>query len=416
MAASKKSKTFEIKFTTDKLETIKPPIKEETHIYRDTSEKGFTLRIYRSNKKVFYFQSYKTKSKHLGNFPYITLAEAKAKVFEIKRNICNGVDIESIKSNIKIVTFEDVYNRYWNEYVLFNCTERSRIHIQERINYYAKHLFTRPIKSITSVEIQKLHTIASKNGIYAANGLIGVLSPIFNYAINWEYIDKNPCSKVKKHREISRSRFLSSEEIKNLFDSTSDDKNQDAKDFIVISLYTGVRKSSVLSMKWKDVSFLAKTWSVLIKNKERVPQILPLVEPVMQILERRKNNSSKWVFSSDLSKTGHLEGIRKPWVRILNRAGLEDVRIHDLRRTLASWMEKDGKKQFVISQTLNHKDSKATDLYINLNTEVVRDAITDIIGQFKNIRNGGSENQPPPSKEEKIKQLEEQLKQLREES
>ena len=296
----------------------------------------------------------------------------------------------------------------------YNCSDSFKENLHYTINYMEDYFF-KEIRLITSQDMQSLHAQATKKGIYAANRLISVLSPIFNHAINWEYIDKNPCSKVKKHREISRSRFLSSEEIKNFFNSISEDENQDAKDFIVISLYTGVRKSAVLSMKWKDVSFLAKTWSVLIKNKERVPQILPLVEPVMQILERRKNNSSEWVFPSDLSKMGHLEGIRKPWVRILNRAGLEDVRLHDLRRTLASWMGSNGKNGFVIAQTLNHKDSKATDVYVNLNTEDVRNALSEIVGQFENIRNGHTENQPTLSKEEKIKQLEDQLKKLKEE-
>jgi integrase len=103
-------------------------------------------------------------------------------------------------------------------------------------------LYNYKLSIITKEMIQTLHSKVSKNGIYAANGLIRVLSAIFNKGVEWDLLGVNPCAKVQKHKEKSRDRFLSKEEMPLFFKALEEDPNEQIKDFIKLCLYTGARQ------------------------------------------------------------------------------------------------------------------------------------------------------------------------------
>lgn len=106
-----------------------------------------------------------------------------------------------------------------------------------------------------------------------------------------------------------------------------EESNQTLKDFILISLYTGARKSNVLAMRWDNVSLSDRTWYIPdTKNGE--PHLLPLTPKAMQILEsRNKQRNSEWVFpSSHNSKSGHLEDPKRAWNKIRKKANLKNFR------------------------------------------------------------------------------------------
>ena len=96
----------------------------------------------------------------------------------------------------------------------------------------------------------------------------------------------------------------------------------------------------------------------------------------IEILERRKDasNGGEWVFPG-LGSTGHLVEPKAAWQRICKRAGIEDLRIHDLRRTLGSWQAATGASLPVIGKSLGHKSLGATQVYARLNIDPVRIAV-----------------------------------------
>jgi integrase len=180
-------------------------------------------------------------------------------------------------------------------------------------------------------------------------------------------------------------------------------------------------------MAWENISFEDKTWympSDTTKNGES--QLLPLVEESLKALHRRKEQSdSKWVFPSPKSKSGHIEEPKKIWHQILDRAGLKDVRMHDLRRTLGSWMAIGGASSYVIGKTLNHKNSQSTDVYARLNNDPVREFMDKAINSMEKVKTNGNGNnrQEQISKlkmeitisEERLQCLKEALKLLKQE-
>nr|WP_253307700.1 site-specific integrase [Rickettsia endosymbiont of Ceutorhynchus assimilis] len=149
------------------------------------------------------------------------------------------------------------------------------------------------------------------------------------------------------------------------------------KDYVYISLYTGARKSNVLSMEWKEINLTDKTWYIPAhKSKNGIPHLLPLTEKAIEILSKRKKekkNNNKWVFPSPRkSKSGHFEEPQKSWHKIRQKAGIPDVRIHDIRRTTGSWMAINGASEYIIGKALNHKSPKSTKIYARLSIEPVR--------------------------------------------
>src|SRR6185503_5001402 len=83
---------------------------------------------------------------------------------------------------------------------------------------------------------------------------------------------------------------------------------------------------------------------------------------------------TQYVFPGS-GKSGHLEEPKKGWQRILTRAGIADLRIHDLRRTLGSWQAKQGASLAIIGKSLNHKNQNTTAIYARLDLDPVRDSV-----------------------------------------
>lgn len=410
-------KIVTLSFTAERIAKIKLP-KEGTDRYKDKNEKGFILLVGKSGRKVFYlYKKIDGKPRHIriGNFPYISVEEAKAKIFDLKREIEQGNNPSvKLSEQSEELTFNQLYDKYMNEYVTYNVSHTAKKDIQHRISKYATYLYNFKLSSITKEKMQTLHAKVSKNGKYTTNRLIETLSAIFNKGIEWDLLEINPCAKVRKHKEKSRDRFLSNEEMPVFFKALEEEPNEQVKDFIKLCLYTGARQRNVKSMAWENISFENKTWympSSTTKNGDS--QLLPLVDEAMKVLERRKKQSnSKWVFPSSTSKSGHIEEPKKTWHRILQRAGLQNVRMHDLRRTLGSWMAINGASSYVIGKTLNHKNSQSTDVYARLNNDPVREFMDKAISSIEQAKSNGHSN----NKEESINRLKEKINTLKQQT
>lgn len=119
-------------------------------------------------------------------------------------------------------------------------------------------------------------------------------------------------------------------------------------------LLLGTRRSELLSARWRDFDFSAGTWKVAT-SKSGKENLLPLPEAAIAILRSLANfQTGEWVFPG-AGKSGHLQEPRKAWERIRARAKIEDCTIHDLRRTLGSWLAGQGLSLPMIGRVLGHK-------------------------------------------------------------
>jgi len=139
-------------------------------------------------------------------------------------------------------------------------------------------------------------------------------------------------------------------------------------------LLTGARRANVLSMKWQDINFARAEWRIK-ETKNGTPQTVALSPEAIEVLFNRKPTEATVFVFPGIGKAGHLIEPKKGWERILERAGIEDLRIHDLRRTLGSWQAKTGASLAIIGKSLNHKNQNTTAIYARLDLDPVRDSV-----------------------------------------
>jgi integrase len=236
------------------------------------------------------------------------------------------------------------------------------------------HLFNRPLSSVGKAEMQRLHErIGREHGKYRANRVLGWIRTIYNKKISWGWGGTNPTLGIENFREQKRDRFVLMDELPKLMEALANEQNVDMRDFFLLCLYTGARCGNVLAMEWCDLDFFINEWRIPdTKNGE--PMRIPLIDQAFGVLCGREHirASSRWVFPSKASKSGHLEEPKSAWARVLARAELKNLRIHDLRRTCASYQAMAGTSLPIIGKSLGHKSPQSTAIYARLSNDPVR--------------------------------------------
>lgn len=173
---------------------------------------------------------------------------------------------------------------------------------------------------------------------------------IFNKAIDWGWEGVNPAVGIKKFKEKSHDRFLQPDELPRFFRALSNESNEAARDFFMISLLAGARKSNTLAKRWSDINFTAETWRIEdTKNAEALAVQLP--KEAMEILTERKwNTEPPWVFEGN-GAPRHLADSKNAWMRVLKEAVIDNLRIHDLRLTLGCHQAATGGQRLYHRQT-----------------------------------------------------------------
>ena len=222
---------------------------------------------------------------------------------------------------------------------------------------------TRRLSAIAAEDVEKLHgRIAQTRGQYAANRALELLRAIYNKGIRWKlFRGDNPAANLTLFKEETRIRILQPNEFDKFLEALEYEADDTIRDFIMLSLLTGARKANLLSMRWSDINADAKLWFISgEETKNGRPHAVPLTERELAILRRRfQTKKNEYVFYGD-GATGHLVDPKRAWRRVLKAAGITDLHLHDLRRSMASWMANTGANVSLIQSALNHKDVKTT--------------------------------------------------------
>jgi len=311
----------------------------------------------------------------LGRYPAMSIDQARNEAQRIITEMIQGKNPNEEKKKIRSeMTLGEMFSMYMERHSKRH--KKTWEDDEKDIPRFTSHWFRRKLSAITKQDVQALHEkIGEENGLYQANRLLARLCILYNKALEWGWEGVNPAQGVKKFKEKSRDRFLHPDELPRFFESLDLESNDTIRDYIYVSLFTGVRQSNVLTMRWEDIYFERKEWLVP-ETKNGEPLRVHLVETVINILKSRlqRYGRNKWVFEGP-GKTGHLIEPKAGWRRILNRAGIKNLRIHDLRRTLGSWQAATGANSYMIGRSLGHKSSQSTAVYARLNLDPVRDSV-----------------------------------------
>ncbi len=373
-------------FTDNRLSKIKPVLSNSRAYFYDAQTPGLRLQVTSNGMLTFQFQArskqhQKTVTRTIGRYPATSIREAREQAAKLLVEVNSGIDVEESARSIReeetlgtmferfIEEHSKPHKRTWKEDL-----SRYRLYIEaplgnKRISWFTPERVRKWHRQITEQSSQRHDGSISKA---TANHALKLLSVVFN---TMRPGHPNPCSGVKKFRETSRDRFLKPEEIGRFFEALNHpDAPEDFRAYVMLSLFTGARRNNVLAMRWNDIDLKQGVWVVPAEaSKNGQAMTVPLVTEAVELLRRRRaKTSSLFVLASPLSKTGHLVEPKRAWKTLLRRAGLQDVKIHDLRRTLGSYMTISGSNTVAVGKALGHKSLQSTAVYARMHTDPVK--------------------------------------------
>lgn len=195
------------------------------------------------------------------------------------------------------------------------------------------------------VQIRYMYNVAKKRGIPGS--------------------DINPAAGTKQYRVEGRERFLTQEEIQRLRVAVEKSINKQLKYIVALLLMLGCRKSELLNAKWEHVDLDRRTWKIPLSKSGKmrhVPLSNDSVE-LLKVLPRWKG--CPYVLPNPRTLKPYTD-FHEAWHTACRRAGLHDVRIHDLRHTYASVLVNAGHSLFVVSRALGHANIVQTARYSHL--------------------------------------------------
>jgi integrase len=371
-------------FSEARVRDESPPAKGRAWFY-DTKTPCLCLCKTAAGAASFYFYKWhdgKPMRVLLGKFPKLTVKQAQDAAREMIGAIAKGSDpAAERRKKRKEPTLRELHT----EWMIYARTrpekpkgKRSLDGDKQNFDKHCGPLESRRLGSIRKGDIEKLHrAIGEDRGRYAANRVLALLKAMYYYAIEADdiaYSGANPCCGVQKFTETARDRFLQQGEAEAFFKALNAEEPV-FRDFFLVSLLTGARKSNVLSMRWVDVDLAVGYWRIP-QTKAGTPVVVPLVAPVLAILEKRRQSAygNDWVFPGH-RRGDHLRSPKHSWERILASAKLTDLRPHDLRRSLGSWMACQNISLPIIGKVLGHKTPQATAIYARLSVDPQRQAM-----------------------------------------
>jgi integrase len=352
-------------------------------VYRDINCKGLSLEVRASGGRTWYLTYTNRRGKRhqhrLGDLRDLTMTQARSMADQCRTTVALGGDPAEKQALLRTTpTFSTFISEQYLPY------------IQTYKRSWKCDLSTLRVHLLPVLENREMDTI-KRSDIFALqqkwirqakapgtiNKYLVLLRYVFNLAIRWEVpgVTVNPTKEVALLQvDNKRQRFLTSDEAQSLINAVRNSENIVLEPIVSMLLITGARKREVLDARWEYIDWQRRLWKIPI-TKAGKARYVPLCAAALELLESRKQPSGHSGYIFPNPKTDEpFSSVYYSWDTARKQAGLDDLRMHDLRHSFASFLINGGRSLYEVQQLLGHSNSSMTQRYAHLAHETLLDA------------------------------------------
>jgi integrase len=314
----------------------------------------------------------------VGKTTELTLAEARGKAKEIKASIALGADPRGeANAQRKMITVAELFEKF----VLPHSKAHKRSYARDlemfnlRIKPSLGHL---RLTDVTRRAVQVFHAGLVDEGLKPATADLYAkcIRWAMALAVEWEFIEANPLAKFKLfHPDNRKENYLDEKQLEQLMAVLHTDPNRTVCLIATYLLACGCRLSEGLSAAWDQIDKTHRVWRIPASNsKSKKVRSVPLNDSAMDVLEQLDTEGEfDHLFVN--RRTGKpYTTIMKVWERLRQKAGLPDLRLHDLRHSYASFLVNSGTSLYIVQTLLGHSSPKVTERYSHLSSKTLQEA------------------------------------------
>ena len=281
----------------------------------------------------------------------------------------------AILSNFNSITLKEYIERYYIPFQKNAKKETNYRHILGQLNIITGYNFTdMAINTISENDIINFFNLLKKDrNIKQAtiNRYRSLLNHIFNTAMKDKVVNYNPVKYIKRYKEKSRDRALNTNEIKALLETCRQSRNEELYYIVLVALYTGMRYSNIVNMKRSNIKGNVYQLDGN-ETKSGKEQLIYLHQDLMNELNKHMQVNS---INDCLFKT---KRVKRSFKTALLKAGIENFRFHDLRRTFATFLLYNNTNIKTIQNMLGHSSIMMTERYLANDRKKELDAINKL--------------------------------------
>jgi integrase len=357
------------------------PVGSKKVDFFDLEQRGFMLEVRCSGGKTFYQRYTDARGREhqfrLGPADILSLSAARKKARAISAQALVGADPQAQRAELRAIPtlaelVRDRYLPHVQSYKRSWQTDETVLRVHALPLLGAQYVDQIRAEQIAAL-VQDMRSRGYATG--TTNRVVIVLRHIYNLARKWRIpgITENVTAGINLAPDVNRERFLSIEEAQRLISSIERDENEVARKAIMLLLLTGARRNEVTHAKWEHVDWEKKTLLVPL-SKSGKPRVIALNAAAIDVLRSVKAaDGSPYIFPAPT--TGRPSpSLYFPWHRIRVRAGLPDLRLHDLRHSFASFLVNKGVSLYVVQGLLGHAHARFTQRYAHLTPNTLLEA------------------------------------------
>jgi integrase len=375
------------------------------HIVRDAEVRGLGVRLTKESRT--FVLEYRTISGTrrrltLGEFGRLTLEQARTLAREFLADVARGADPAARRQaareapDVAAVAASYLAKHLRPTRKASTVREFERVISRDILPTFGR----RRVADVLAPEVATWHQRIGKEAPIHANRALAILRAMFRHAERQGLREPNtdPTRYVSKFPETKRDRFLSAEEVGRLGAELAASEGREHPSAILairLLTLTGARRSEVVGLRWSDVDFERSLLTLADSKTGR--KVIPLGAPALALLEAARSTrrpGARFVCAGRTDRP--FAALGKAWERIRSRAGLDQVRLHDLRHSYASTGAAAGLGLFIVGRILGHADAKTTQRYAHLADDPVRAATERIAGEIAAKLSGAAVREAVP--------------------